>query len=230
MGKLLFVNFNQLRSFFAVAQEMSFTKAARVLNIGQPTLTVQVRALEKTYDVELFHRTPRGLELTDIGVSLYRVTRQIFGLEEEAVEVLRAARHELSGKLRIGTVGPCFVMKLLSAFNNRYPLVQVTITSDNSDAVVQRVLDVELDVAVVGSGPEGPAPVVAAARVARSDPVCSCRPSLGSSGLFVAGSARRTASYYARTRIYDSPRIRDGSRTTTGHPPHRNGSLSGGRS
>jgi aminoethylphosphonate catabolism LysR family transcriptional regulator len=154
MGKLLFVNFSQLRSFFAVAQEMSFTKAARALNIGQPTLTVQVRELEKTYDVELFRRTPRGLELTEIGSSLHRVARQIFRLEEEAVEVLKAARDELSGKLRVGTVGPCFVMKLLSAFNKRYPLVQVSIDSDNSDAVVQRVVDVELDVAVVGSSPE----------------------------------------------------------------------------
>jgi aminoethylphosphonate catabolism LysR family transcriptional regulator len=153
---LLFVNFNQLRSFFAVAQEMSFTRAARALNIGQPTLTVQVRALEKIYDVELFHRTPRGLELTDTGSALYRVARQIFRLEEEAVEVLSAGRNELSGKLRVGTVGPCFVMKLLAAFNKTYPLVQVSIDSDNSDAVVQRVLDVELDVAVVGSAEDDP--------------------------------------------------------------------------
>ena len=60
MGSLPFVNFAQLRSFYAVAQELSFTRAAKLLNVGQPTLTVQVRALEKTYDVELFLRKPRG--------------------------------------------------------------------------------------------------------------------------------------------------------------------------
>ena len=58
---LPFVNFNQLRSFYAVAREMSFTKAAQVLHIGQPTLTVQVRALEERYGVELFLRSARGL-------------------------------------------------------------------------------------------------------------------------------------------------------------------------
>jgi aminoethylphosphonate catabolism LysR family transcriptional regulator len=150
MGSLPFVNFSQLRSFYAVAQEMSFTKAAKVLNIGQPTLTVQVRALERAYNVELFLRKPRGLELTDTGRALFNIVHQIFQLEEEAVEMLRSTRNELGGRLRIGTVGASFVMKLLAAFNRRHPLVQVTIDSNNSDAVVQSILDLTLDVAVVG--------------------------------------------------------------------------------
>lgn len=156
MSKLLFVNFNQLRSFYAVAQEMSFTRAARMLNIGQPTLTVQVKALEKTYNAELFSRSPRGIELTDTGAALFRIARQIFHLEEEAVDILTAARDELTGRLRVGTVGPTFVMKLLSAFTSRYPRVQFSLTSDNSDAIVQRVLEFDLDVGVVGSRPDDP--------------------------------------------------------------------------
>ena len=155
MGKLLFVNFSQLRSFYVVGQELSFTRAAKVLNIGQPTLTVQVRALEKQYNVALFHRSPRGLQFTEAGEALFAVARQIFRLEEEAVEILSTARDELSGKLRVGTVGPSFVMKLLARFSGHYPLVQVSITSDNSDIVLQRILDFSLDVAVVGDpGPD----------------------------------------------------------------------------
>ncbi|HKU98163.1 MAG TPA: LysR family transcriptional regulator, partial [Vineibacter sp.] len=56
--KIKYINLNQLRSFFAVAEHLSFTRAARSLNVGQPTITTQVRALEERYGVELFQRLP----------------------------------------------------------------------------------------------------------------------------------------------------------------------------
>ncbi|MGS0897206.1 LysR substrate-binding domain-containing protein [Burkholderia stagnalis] len=149
--RLAFVNFNQLRSFYAVAQEMSFTRAAQVLHIGQPTLTVQVKQLEENYGVELFIRSPRGLQLSDIGKALYALARQVFELEEQAVDLLCCTGDAVSGSLRVGTVGPFFVMKLLARFAQRYPLVQVSIDSDNSDGVLSKILDSTTDVAITGN-------------------------------------------------------------------------------
>jgi DNA-binding MarR family transcriptional regulator len=68
------MNHTQLRSFHAVAAEGGFTAASRVLNIGQPTITSQVKALEQHFDVELFHRRGRRVELTDAGEELFRIT------------------------------------------------------------------------------------------------------------------------------------------------------------
>jgi aminoethylphosphonate catabolism LysR family transcriptional regulator len=145
-----YVNFNQLRSFFAVAKELSFTVAAKTLNVGQPTITTQVRMLEEDYGVELFHRLPKGIVLTEHGQALYTIARQIFRLEEEAVELLDAARGVVTGHLRVGTVGPFFVMKLLARFHNSFPLPQVSIFSGNSEDVLRDLLDFKTDVAVLG--------------------------------------------------------------------------------
>ncbi|TPI42971.1 LysR family transcriptional regulator [Mesorhizobium sp. B3-1-9] len=155
-NKLHFVNFSQLRSFYAVGRELSFTKAADLLCIGQPTVTTQVKALEETYDVQLFLRSPRGLKLTDAGEALLTVARQIFSLEEQAVGILRAEGNQISGKLRVGTVGPFFVMELLSAFHAQYPLVQVSLESGNSDVVYNKLMNYEVDVAIIGRDYDDP--------------------------------------------------------------------------
>ena len=153
---LPFVNFNQLRSFYAVAQEMSFTKAAKRLHIGQPTLTVQVRALEERYGVELFLRSARGLQLSTTGDALFTIAQKIFHYEEQAVELLRSVNGEVAGQLRVGTVGPSFVMKLVSQFRQSFPLVQVRLDSDNSQGVMRKILDTVTDVAITGNPGDDP--------------------------------------------------------------------------
>jgi aminoethylphosphonate catabolism LysR family transcriptional regulator len=135
---------------------MSFTRAARWLHIGQPTLTVQVKALEERYGVELFVRSARALELSPVGRALFEITKQIFFFEEQAVSLLGASGDAVAGTLRVGSVGPYFVMRLLAAFQDRYPLVQIGVDSDHSDGVVRKVLDSTTDVAITGSTPEDP--------------------------------------------------------------------------
>ncbi len=148
--RLKYVNFNQLRSFYASARELNFTKAAEWLNIGQPTVTTQVKTLEETFDVRLFNRSPRGLELTEPGAALMTIARQIFALEDRAYTLLTSTGSNYAGKLHIGTVGPFFVMDLLSEYADRFPLVRVSMESGNSDRMYQRLLNYELDVAILG--------------------------------------------------------------------------------
>ncbi len=71
------MNYAQLRSFHAVAQESGFSAAARKLKVSQPSVTYQVRRLETTYAVELFHRCGRRVELTDLGESLLAMTHRL---------------------------------------------------------------------------------------------------------------------------------------------------------
>ena len=93
-----------LRSFHAVARTGSFTQAAELLSIGQPTISEQVSGLEKRFCVELFHRRGRFIELSPAGRQLYEITQGLFGQEDEAIQLLRSFRQRKHGMLRIGAV------------------------------------------------------------------------------------------------------------------------------
>ena len=143
------MNHAQLRAFHAVATEGSFTRAARALRVSQPAVTIQVKALEEAYGISLLHRRGHQVSLTELGHGLLEITRRVFGLEQEADELLAAARELRSGHLKVGADGPYFVMELLAAFIGRYAGVRVTVTMGNSQAVLQDLLDYRTDVAVL---------------------------------------------------------------------------------
>ena len=82
------MNLFQLRAFDAVSREGSFTRAAKRLSISQPAVTGHVKALEERYDLVLFRRTARSAELTPQGEALAALTRPLFGLVEQAEELI----------------------------------------------------------------------------------------------------------------------------------------------
>lgn len=139
----------QLRSFHAVARTGSFTRAAELLNVSQPTITMQVRELEEAYRVQLFHRSGRRVALTSLGERLARISHQIFGLEGEASQLLRDEGELKSGELRLASVGPKHVTRMLVEFKRRYPGIKLAVTIGNTQEVVERVLDYRADVGVL---------------------------------------------------------------------------------
>ena len=138
-----------LRSFHAVARENGFTAASKVLNIGQPTITDQVKALEQTFGVELFHRRGRSVNLTETGLGLLEITQDIFGHEEEAVAYLKGARDLKHGQLTIGGVGTPVVMELVQRFQEFYPDIQLDILMAHGEEVLQSLIDFKTDIAVL---------------------------------------------------------------------------------
>lgn len=143
------MNHAQIRAFHAVATEGGFTKAARLLGVSQPAVTIQVKALEESYGAGLLNRSGQTVTLSDLGRGLYSITRRIFDLEEEAEELLTAARELRGGHLRAGADGPYFVMGLLASFIGRYPGVRVTVAMGNSRSVLRDLVEYRTDVAVV---------------------------------------------------------------------------------
>ncbi len=145
------MNYAQLRAFYAVAREGGFTKAARALNVTQPTVSGQVKALEEDYGVRLFERRGRRVETSPLGRELLETARRMFDLEEEAHDMLAAARNLRRGHLRVGADGPYHVIPALAAFNQRYPGIEVSLRMGNSDAVLRDLLDYASDVAVLAN-------------------------------------------------------------------------------
>ncbi|MBU7572078.1 MAG: LysR family transcriptional regulator [Hydrogenophaga sp.] len=139
----------QLRSFYAVARMGSFTKAAEHLHVSQPTITTQVRFLEESYKVELFHRSGRRVQLTQLGEQLMQLAQNIFSLEGDAVSLLRDAGELRTGQLRVAAVGPYHVTRMLADFSQHYPDIKVSVSTGNSQDVLDRLLDYRADVGVL---------------------------------------------------------------------------------
>lgn len=97
------LNYNHLRYLWAVVREGGVSAASRALHVSQPTVSAQLRALEKSVGEPLFHRTGRKLVLTDAGRVVFRYAQEIFSLGEE-LEGWLAGREPtfLPGRLRVG--------------------------------------------------------------------------------------------------------------------------------
>ena len=138
-----------LRSFHAVAREGGFTAASKVLNIGQPTITDQVKSLERQFRVELFHRRGRSVTLTDTGRGLLEITQDIFGHENEAIAFLDGARELKHGQLKIGGVGAPVVMELVQHFQASHPDIHLEIFMAHGEEVLKSLIEFEIDIAVL---------------------------------------------------------------------------------
>jgi aminoethylphosphonate catabolism LysR family transcriptional regulator len=145
------MNHSQLRAFHAVASEGSFTRAAGALHVTQPTLSGQVKALEQAYGVRLFDRRGRRVSPTALGQELLVLTRRLFSLEAETAHLLSAAQGLRKGHLRVGADAPYHVTAALSAFTQRYPGIQLSLTVGNSAELAHDLLEHKLDVAVLAN-------------------------------------------------------------------------------
>jgi aminoethylphosphonate catabolism LysR family transcriptional regulator len=150
------MNITQLRAFHLVAGEGSFSKAARLSGISQPTLSVQVRQLEEAHGARLFERQRRGVRLTALGQSLYDVTERLFAVEEEARALLTGAQAPSRGHLRVSADNAFHVMPVLAELRSRNPGLSFALRIDNSAAVLRHLTDYEADVAVMAKSVSDP--------------------------------------------------------------------------
>jgi aminoethylphosphonate catabolism LysR family transcriptional regulator len=138
-----------LRSFHAVAKTGSFTLAAEYLSVGQPTVSEQVNALEKTFSVELFHRRGRYIEMSAAGHKLYAITQGLFGQEDEAVQLLQSFKQRKNGMLRLGAVSPPIAMNLTYELMQRHPDIELETSFSSEKDTLARLFNFDIDVAIL---------------------------------------------------------------------------------
>lgn len=143
------INHAQLRAFHAVATEGSFTRAAAVLRVTQPTISAEVKALEESYGVRLFERVGRGVEITALGKTLLELTHRRFGLENEAEQLLQSSRGLVRGELKVAADAPYHVVPLLGSFARLHPGIRLSLAFGNSREVLERLNAHRSDVAVL---------------------------------------------------------------------------------
>ena len=145
----------QLAAFCAVVERQSFSQAAERLGVTQPAVSQQVRALEERLGKRLLDRSGRRVEPTEAGLALYRGAQRLLSLEGQLLDELDAADGgELGGTLQVGaSTGPgsTVVPVLLCEFQKNNPGVSVSLSISDTQSVVERVAERELELGVVGA-------------------------------------------------------------------------------
>ena len=95
------MDIRQLAIFVSIANHGTFTAAGKALYISQPTVSVQMAALERELGVALFERQSRGIRLTPAGKILKRYAEDILMLRDQAVAAMGRYKHDISGRLRL---------------------------------------------------------------------------------------------------------------------------------
>ncbi|WP_264214127.1 LysR substrate-binding domain-containing protein [Leisingera thetidis] len=144
---------SELRSFHAVAQHSGFSAASKVLNVSQPTLSSQVKALEQRYSVELFARLGRKVQLTAAGKELFEITSRLNQAETDAENLLDSFRGLHKGSLNIAAVGPFHATNMIVAFKSRHPSIEVGVRFGNSQRCFERIISLEADVGIIAEVP-----------------------------------------------------------------------------
>lgn len=143
----------QLRYFSAVVRTGSFTRAAEQLGIAQPSLSQQIRTLEKQIGNPLFERLGRSVRLTAYGEALRRPAADILQQVAEAKSALANLQEGVRGKLRVGvipTIMPYLIAPRIGDFSKRFPEVDLQFTEDTTPHLVEQLQSGDLDLAVSG--------------------------------------------------------------------------------
>lgn len=141
--------------FTTVAEKKNFSRAAEVLNLTQPAISLQIQTLEDHYGVRLFERSNKRVELTRAGEILYKYAMQILRLHHEAHQSINDLMGLVTGRLLIGaslTVGEYVLPHLLAIFTKTYPEVSVEVFIGNTEEIAEQALSNTIDLGLV----EGP--------------------------------------------------------------------------
>lgn len=145
--------------FMSVAENLSFSKAAKELFISQPAVTKHIKELENKLDISLFERQGNKIYLTKAGELTYnnlKIIRQKYYDIEYSLERLKDT---FKGKLRIGastTISQYFIPKILAKFHKQYPQIELFLYSGNSFEIEKKLLNTDIDIALVENASSQP--------------------------------------------------------------------------
>ena len=147
------MDLRQLQTFVEVVDRGSFSAAADALGVTQPAVSQQVASLEKSAGTALIDRSGRRAEPTAAGELVHRYALRMLGLRHDLERELAEGEQELTGHLLVGaSTGPGehVLPGLMGRFRQVHPRVTVTLQVDSTDTIIERVLDRELELGVVG--------------------------------------------------------------------------------
>lgn len=144
---------HQLRILKAIATEKNFTKAAAILYLSQPSLSKQIKILEKNLDTLLINRERNQISLTESGEVLLQYSNRILALCEESCRAVIDLKNGDRGNLCVGasqTIGTYLMPRILALFAQNYPQIDLNVQVNSTRIIVKKIINREIDIAVVG--------------------------------------------------------------------------------
>lgn len=148
----------QLKTFVTVAEEAHLTRAAERLHASQPSVSAHVKSLEEEFGLELFVRTPKGMQLTPAGAMLKARAEQVLAAADAVRFEATRMKGELNGKVRLGLhIDPTYlrVAELLTVMRNTHPGLELHYLQRMTWEAPEDLRRAELDAAFVNRVPDG---------------------------------------------------------------------------
>ncbi|CUX16694.1 selenium metabolism-associated LysR family transcriptional regulator [Clostridium sp. C105KSO13] len=148
------MNLKQLEAFVAIADEGSFSRAAKTLFLTQPTVSAHISSLEQELNVRLFVRNTKEVSLSEDGKILYSYAKQMISLEKQIEMTFDKTRKEGSHCIRIAASSvpaQYLVPQILERFSKKYPQEQFKLMETDSGKVVEQVVNYNVDIGFTGT-------------------------------------------------------------------------------
>lgn len=147
------VNHQHLRAFHAIASDANVSRAARRLNVAQPTLSQQLKALEERHQVVLFENRKPPLRLTAAGRELYALTQRLFAASSVIDEFLHDDPYDEPASARLGSDSPVYAARLAGGLLSRFPDLAIQVRIGNAGETLRALREAQVDAAVVSDPP-----------------------------------------------------------------------------
>ncbi len=144
----------QLSYVLAVAENQNFTKAAEKCFVTQPTLSMQIQKLEDQLDIQIFDRSKKPIELTEIGKKIVKQARNIVNESNRIQDIVDQQKGYIGGEFRLGiipTVMPTLLPMFLKNFTKKYPKVKLKIEELTTEEIIIRINEGHLDAAIAAT-------------------------------------------------------------------------------
>lgn len=144
----------QLQYVLAVAEHKNFTLAAEKCFVTQPTLSIQIQKIEEELDIQIFDRSKKPIQLTDIGEKIVQQAKSIVNEANRIQDIVDQEKGYVGGEFRLGiipTIMPTLLPMFLKNFNNKYPRVKLLIEELTTEDIIAHLKNGTLDAAIAAT-------------------------------------------------------------------------------
>ena len=148
------ITITQLKYVLAVAEHKNFTLAADKCFVTQPTLSMQIQKIEEELNIQIFDRTKKPIQLTDIGQKIVNQAKNIVNEADRIQDIVEQQKGFIGGEFRLGiipTIMPTLLPMFLNNFIKKYPKVKLIIEELNTDEIITKLNNGHLDAAIAAT-------------------------------------------------------------------------------
>lgn len=144
----------QLKYVLAVAEHKNFTLAAEKCFVTQPTLSMQIQKIEEELNIQIFDRTKKPIQLTDIGQKIVTQAKNIVNEADRIQDIVEQQKGFIGGEFRLGiipTIMPTLLPMFLKNFIKKYPKIRLIIEELNTSDIISKLNNGHLDAAIAAT-------------------------------------------------------------------------------